>query len=385
LSAINTEVDSAVRSLFSVRDYFVTEDGAAEYSVEYDKQKSASSFLKLLETLKTLRYSALLYGDPEQATLVVIKNPDSPERRPPVLKLSAPVFLFFLTLLATFVTGYVVAIIFPDVAPGSSPIAFGAGFDVALISIVVSRELAHRYVERRGGFSSVSYFLPNVPLFVPIPTMYFLPTFGSVSFPTSPSANKNKLFDFYLLGAVAAVVVALAVTFLGAGTSVVLSKDQYAALLAGNQSPTIQVGSSILQSGVLSLSQSLGLSPQVPAGGTLIFSPIEIAAWLGLLLAFFDLMPAGLFDGGRMARLVLGDRGIKLTTVVAGAMLLLVDLPNYWVVFVLLFLMASFPVQGDTLDSISGLSSSRKAVFVIAVIVGLLCVPIPQNFATLPL
>jgi membrane-associated protease RseP (regulator of RpoE activity) len=293
--------------------------------------------------------------------------------------------LFFLTLLATFVTGYVVAIIFPDVAPGSSPIAFGAGFDVALISIVVSRELAHRYVERRGGFSSVSYFLPNVPLFVPIPTMYFLPTFGSVSFPTSPSANKNKLFDFYLLGAVAAVVVALAVTFLGAGTSVVLSKDQYAALLAGNQSPTIQVGSSILQSGVLSLSQSLGLSPQVPAGGTLIFSPIEIAAWLGLLLAFFDLMPAGLFDGGRMARLVLGDRGVKLTTVVAGAMLLLVDLPNYWVVFVLLFLMASFPVQGDTLDSISGLSSSRKAVFVIAVIVGLLCVPIPQSFATLPL
>jgi hypothetical protein len=47
--------------------------------------------------------------------------------------------------------------------------------------------------------------------------------------------------------------------------------------------------------------------------------------------------------------------------------------------------MAAFPVQGETLDSISGLSRSRKALFAVAVAVGLLCVPIPQSIATLPL
>jgi hypothetical protein len=51
LSAINTDVDSAVRSLFSVKDYFVTEDGAAEYSVDYGA-RSGPNFLKLLKLLK---------------------------------------------------------------------------------------------------------------------------------------------------------------------------------------------------------------------------------------------------------------------------------------------------------------------------------------------
>ena len=181
------------------------------------------------------------------------------------------------------------------------------------------------------------------------------------------------------------LLVAVVVALLGAGTSVVFTHAQAEALSSGNQTATIQTNPSILQAGAISLSQSLGFLGQVPAGGTLIFSPIEIAAWLALLLAFFNLMPAALFDGGRMGRLALGERGIRVTTIVSGAFLLLTDLPDYWVVFLLVFLMAAFPVQGDTLDSISGLSRSRKAAFVVAVAVGLLCVPIPQTFATFPL
>jgi len=124
---------------------------------------------------------------------------------------------------------------------------------------------------------------------------------------------------------------------------------------------------------------------QVPPGGTLIFSPIEIAAWLALLLAFFNLLPAALFDGGRMGRLALGERGIRVTTIVSGLFLLLTDLPDYWVVFLLVLLMSAFPVQGETLDSISGLSRWRRVVFAVALVVGLLCVPVPQTFATFPL
>jgi hypothetical protein len=118
LSAINADVDSAVRSLFSVRDYFVAEEGAAEYSVVYDSG-SESNFLKLLEMLKTPEYSAQLYGDPERATLVVIKNPPPPKPQQAV-RLSAPAFLFLLVLLSVLVTGYVVAVIFPQVSPGGS-------------------------------------------------------------------------------------------------------------------------------------------------------------------------------------------------------------------------------------------------------------------------
>jgi len=383
LSAINADVDAAVRSLFSVKDYFVAEEGAAEYSVVYG-EKSAPNFLKLLEALNGSDYSAQLYGDPERATLVVVKNPPPPTPQLKV-RLSTPAFLFLLALLSVLVTGYVVAAIFPQVSPGSSSLEMGVGFVAALAALFAARYLAQRYAAGRGRFSFLAYYLPNVPLFIALPTMYFLPTFGAVSFPTSPPANKNKLFDFYLVGAVAMLVVALVVSFLGAGTSVVLTHAQVTALSSGNQTATIQTNPSILQGGAISLSQNLGMLGQVPAGGTLIFSPIEIAAWLGLLLAFFNLMPAALFDGGRMGRLALGDRWIRATTIVSALFLLLTDLPDYWVAFLLVFLMAAFPVQGETLDSISGLSSSRKAVFAIMVALGLLCVPVPQAFATFTL
>jgi membrane-associated protease RseP (regulator of RpoE activity) len=380
MSAINTEVDSAVRSLFTVKDYFVAEEGAAEYSVVYDA-RSGHNFLKLLEQLRRPDYSAQLYGDPDHATLVVTKNP-TPQKPFQAVRLSAPAFLFLLTLLSVLVTGYVVAAIYPQISPGASVLGMGAGFAAGLVSVFLARFVVQSYSAKRGGFSALTYYLPNVPLFIPIPTMYFLPTFGSVSFPGSPPINRNKLFDFYLVGSLAMVLVAFVVAVLGAGSSVVLTQAQYAALSAGNQTATIQTNPSVLQTAALSLAQGLGLMGQVPPGGNLVFSPVEIAAWLGLLIAFFNLMPAALFDGGRMARLAIGDRGSRATTAASGLLLLLTDLPNYLVVFLLVFLMAAFPVQGETLDSISGLSGSRRALFAAAVLVGILCVPVPQSVAT---
>lgn len=383
MSAINTEVDSAVRSLFSVKDYYVGEGGAGEYSVVYDPG-SGVNFLKLLELLRKRDYSAQLYGARENATLVVVRNspPAKPQR---AIALSTPTFLFLLAMLSVLVTGYVVAVIFPQVSPGASVLGMGAGFVAALVAIFALRYMAQRYAAARGNFSFLSYYVPNLPIFIALPTMYFLPAFGSVSFPGTAPANKDKLFDFYLIGALTMVLIAAVVAFLTAGTSAILTPAQYAALSSGNQTATIQTNPSLIQQATLSLAQSMGMMPQVPAGGTMIFSPVEIAAWLGLLLAFFNLMPVGLLDGGRMARLVIGERRTRLLTVAVGALLLLTDLPDYWVVFLLVFLMATFHVQGETLDSISGLSRSRKAAFAVAVLVGLLCVPIPQSFATFAL
>jgi len=383
LSAINEDVDRGVRSLFKVKDYFVTEDGAAEYSVEYSTE-SGENFLRLLALLKAPDYSAQLFGEPGQATLVVLKN--QPEPQPPkAARLSAPAFLFLLTLLSVLITAYIVAVIFPQVSPGANVPLAGVGFAGTLIAVFGARWFAQRFAARRGGFNGISYYLPNVPLFIAIPTMYFLPTFGSISFPGSPPANKDRLFDFYVVGSLAMVVVAIMASALGAGSSLVLSHAQYSALSSGNQTATVQTNPSLLQSGVISVAQAVGALGQVPPGGTLIFSPVEIAAWLALLLAFFNLMPAALFDGGRMARLVLGERASRVTTAACGVYLLVADIPNYWVIFLLVFLMAAFPVQGDTLDSITRLSRSRKFAFAGLVVLGLLCVPIPQTFATFSL
>jgi len=375
LSAINAEVDSAVRSLFTVKDYFVAEEGAAEYSVAYQAD-SGEKFLRLLERLKAPDYSAQLYGDPDHATLSVLRNPP-PEPHKEAIQLSTPSFLFLLTILSLLATGYVVGSVFPSISPGAQAFEMGAAFVAALTFLFVARYFVHRYMSERGMFSFVSYYLPNVPLFIALPTLYFLPTFGGVSFPVSPPSNRNKLFDFYLAGALIMVAVAAVLALLSAGTSVVLTHAQYLAISSGNQTATIQTNPSLIQAAAISLA-----SPHVPPGGMLIFSPVEIAAWIALLFAFLNLIPAGLFDGGRMSLLAVGSRGTRVTSVVAGGLLLLTDLPDYWVVFLLVFLMAAFPVQGDTLDSITELSRSRRALFVLAVLLGLLCVPVPQSFAT---
>jgi membrane-associated protease RseP (regulator of RpoE activity) len=373
----NDELDAAVKSFFTVKDYFVTEEGLMEYKVAYEPA-SRERFLSLLDRLRPSGQEAQLYGTAEDATLVVTK------RATPPATARASVFLFFLTLLSVIVTGYVMASIFPQVAPKSSPIEMGIGFEAGLFAFLLGREAAQRYAARKGSFSPLAYYLPNLPLITPLPVMYFLPTFGSISFPRTPAANRDRLFDYYLVGSLAGVAVSAVVAFLGAGSSVVLTHAQYAALQAGNQT-TLTTNPSLLQSAILAASAVAGLSQGVPAGGSIIFSPIEIAAWLGLLISFFNLMPAALFDGGRMARLSLGERGSRVTTIVCGLLLLVTDVPDYWVVFLIVFLMAAFPVRGDTLDSISGLSRSRKALFAAAVVLGLLCVPLPQSIATMPI
>ena len=386
-SAINAEVDAAVRSLFSIKDYFVAEEGAAEYKVEYDAKRSGDNFVKLLDSLKGSDYSAQLYGDSEDATLVILKKHNVVPQGQPVsaIRLSLHAFFFLVTILAILIIGYAIAVVYPRFVPGSSVLGIEAEFSVSVAAILVARYLAQRYAGRRGLFSARSYYVPGVPLIVPIPTMYFLPTFGSVGLPRSPPSNVNKLFDYYLLGSLAIVLVGVLLSILGAGSSVVLTHAQYAAISAGNQTLNLQTNPSLIQSGVVALAQGMGVISTVPPDGVVVFSPIEIAAWLGLLLAFFSLMPAALFDGGRMARLVLGERGSRFATIVSCLLLLLTDFPNYSVVLLVVFFMTAFPTQVETLDSISGLSSSRKALFALAVVVAVLCVPLPQNFGTLPI
>jgi membrane-associated protease RseP (regulator of RpoE activity) len=385
-SAINAEVDSAVKSLFFIKDYFVTEDGAAEYKVEYDKSTSGRNFLRLLDSLKGSDYYAQLYGDPQDATLVILKKEDpSTGPRVSAIRLSLHAFLFLVTILGILIIGYAIAVVYPRFVPGSSTVEIELEFSVSVIAVLLARLLAQSYAGRRGGFSNRSYYIPSVPLVVAIPTMYFLPTFGSVGITRSLPANVNKLFDYYFLGSLAIVLVGFLVALLGAGSSIVLTQAQYSAISTGNQTINLQTNPSLIQSGVVALAQSAGVMPRVPPNGVMVFSPVEIAAWLALLLAFLSLMPAALFDGGRMARLALGDGGSRITTIISCLFLLLTDFPNYSVILLVVFFMTAFPTQLDTLDSISSLSSSRKALFALAVILAILCVPLPQSVATIPL
>ena len=374
-----TDVEPIVRSLFTVRDVFDRGEGSKEYLIAYD-QTSKDAFRTLYGRVKPLGFTPRLFGTREDASLTVITG--EPLTPPPP---RTPVFLSLLSIVAIVAAGWLMGDIYAQVE-GGEPLLMGASFVVGVVAVMLGKDLVQRLVvRRRGGVSTIPYYLPNIPFFIALPVLYFLPTFGAITFVRSPTIDKDSLFDCYFVAPVVGVVIAIAVALVAATTAVTLTHTQYLAVFGSGNLGTLSNNPSLLQSAAISVSDYLNLSPPVPPGGVSLFSPLEIAAWVGFLLSFFSLLPAALFDGGRMATLALGVRGSRITTMVTGFLLVAIDVPNYWVIFLMIFLLAAIQPSNETLDSISGISRSRKILFVGSVVLLLLCAPVPQTFLTIPI
>lgn len=365
------EVDALVRSSFVVRDTYARGDeGSAEYSVTYDAATSPTAFRELYRKLSPLGYTPRLIGSQEDASILVTKNvePQKPSSR-------TPVFLALISAVSIIVTGWGVGLISSQEAGNSNVLLTGASFVLGVLGVLIARDVAHRVVARRKGLSTLQYYLPNIPLFVPIPVLYYLPSFGSITFLRAPPIDRNSLFDFYFVGAVVGVVVALGVALVGAPS---------AGVFAPTPSGSVTSNLSLLQTLAIAIGGN-SLSQVAPAGESLLLSPLEIAAWVGFLISFFSLVPAALFDGGRMSTLVLGERGSRITTMVTAVLLIIIDVPNYWVLFLLIFLLAAIQPSNETLDSVTKISRSRKLMFLFAMLLLFLCGPIPQTLLGIPI
>ncbi len=372
-------VEVIVRSLFTVKDVFDRGEGSKEFSVVYD-DKSKHAFRELYAKVKPLGFTPRLFGTKDDASLTLTKGESAPSLAP-----RTPIFLLLLSILAIIVGGWLLGDIYSRVEGGNA-VLIGSGFVVGVAIVLVSKGLVQRFVvRRRGGGSTIQYYLPNIPFFIALPVLYYLPTFGAVTFVRSPTVDKDTLFDCYFFAPLVGVLVALAVAFAGAASAITLTSTQYSSIFTAGNLATLNTNPSLLQSGAISLASYLGLSPKIPPGGVSIFSPLEVAAWIAFLLSFFSLLPAALFDGGRMATLALGVRGSRITTMVTGFLLVAVDVPNYWVIFLMIFLLAAVQPTNETLDSLSPISRSKKLLFVAMVLLVLLCAPVPQNFLTYPI
>lgn len=372
--------DPLVRNRFKVRDHLMVEDGSMEYKVDYEAG-SKEAFKKLLTELRGLGLTPRLYGTKQDATLVVSRHAGAQ----PVSR--APLILLSLTLISISITGLFLSSIFEQVSPGMPAIPMAVAFTLAVVGVLGVHELAHRNVSREDGKgSSVPYFIPNIPVFSGLPILSFLPTFGSVTFVRKSMVNRDALFDVYFIGPLVGMAASLVVAVIGASTSAVLTQAEYARIFTAQSNiVAVSMNESLLQMMVKGLTTLAGLTPPVRDGAAYISSPIDIAAWVGFLVTFLSLLPAAVFDGGIMTKLVLGDRGSRALTSLTGILLVAVDTPNYWVVVLLIFLLAARPVAGETLDSISEIMPSKRILFILSLLMMLLCAPVPQNLATFPL
>lgn len=242
---------------------------------------------------------------------------------------------------------------FENLSATNQMLALAAG----ILSIIGLHELGHVAAVRHHKMdATLPYFVPGPPPFG---------TFGAVISLRGPPANRDQLFDLGFSGP----VTGFAVMVLVATVAILISPT------ITSQTATQLFADKLLQTAnwpnipyFLNLLAQSGLRT-IPSGQTLVWSQVVFAAEIGALVTFLNLLPIWQLDGGHIVRATLGAKGHKATAFVAFAVLLLA---GYWA-FAILLLVFMFlsrrPFQGlEPLDDISPLSSSRKLLFVLALV-----------------
>jgi membrane-associated protease RseP (regulator of RpoE activity) len=261
--------------------------------------------------------------------------------------------------------------------PGFPTYLLFLGFGTSVGVLLGAHELGQRLAARKGQAGhTTSYVIPGVPLLTP-----FLPSLGFIGTSREPAVNRDRLFDVVIAGPLAIFVLAVVLYVIGVLSSVTSTVAFQNTQLANT---TVSINPNAVQAG---LDYLLGpLAHGTPAGFVQV-SPIADGASFGFILVFICLLPMALFDGGLLASASWGDRGARVATYLSVLLLLVLDMnyATYWAVAIVALLLAGRPVRLKVLDEVSGLSTTRQWVFMGAIVLAFLCLPVPHSIATFPL
>lgn len=261
----------------------------AEVRLEYGKenviaftghllQDAEAAFETIKERFRAYGYTPLFRRSQTQDVIVATRGLVQPQQSAWIINLVLLVATVFTTLFAG------------AMLRGASPLRdlgqlrAGAPFAITLLLILGVHELGHYFVARYHGVSV------TLPYFIPVP--FGLGTFGAFIKMKSPVENRKALFDVGLAGPLAGFVVAVPMLIVG--------------LLLSSVGPIIgrvgPLGNSLLVEFLVNL-----VRPH-PPGYAVYLHPIAFAAWFGLLVTGFNLLPIGQLDGGHVAYALLGRR-----------------------------------------------------------------------------
>jgi len=246
-----------------------------------------------------------------------------------------------------------------------NPAEMSVLYAFSLIGILGVHESGHLIAAKKHKIRTTwPYFIPGVPVFG-------IPTFGALIQSRGLTINRDILFDVAIAGPIAGLIIAIIVSMFGALTSPeidnVLADELY------NESQLMKMNLPIFMTVSLEIFDKGGDNTHV------VMSPIFFAAWIGFLITFLNLLPAWQLDGGHMARALFGKKWHQIATY--GSMGILVVL-GYWFMALFILILDFRSRDARPLDDISPLSKNRKRMFVVVLILGFLCAPLP--FSILP-
>ena len=310
-------------------------------------QQTKQQFLRLLKNLETINMIAFLRKMDRRVVLRVVPKP---QVKPSNLLLN--LVLFLATIATTFVTGYMLS---PSMI---NPLIGGTTFTIAIIAVLGTHEMGHKLTaDRKGMAATPPYFIPGPPPFG---------TFGAVIMQKSLPPNKDSLFDIGADGPIAGFIIATIVSIIGL-TLLVPSPPP-------EGSTTLQIP--FIWTYLAQLIQRLNLMPHAAENEVLLLHPIAFAGWVGMIVTMLNLLPAGMLDGGHVARSIMGD---KARMVLSALSIIYLILEGFYPMAILVLFMSMAKHPGP-LDDVSSLSRSRKLMALVLVAIFLLCTfPQPPN------
>ena len=335
------EVQAIVESEFDVKESFVDHD-VPTFHVKY-REDSKEAFLKLIKRLEPLELIPILRQKEEKVLIQVLpKPPIKPSQN------TMNIALFFATLGTVFVSGYY----------QSADILGALLFTGAIMAILGSHEMGHKLLaDKHKVEATYPYFIPGLP---PIGT------FGAVIRQKALPPNKDALFDIGFTGPITGFIMSILMMIIGMQLPVQVVQD-----------PTV-VGTPLEELYPLMYRFIIWMfPPSAPEGATVILHPVVFAGYVGMIVTMLNLVPSGMFDGGHVARSVMGDRAHKIVSY-AGVALLAIT--GWWPMAILAFFFSSAKHPGP-LDDVSKLTASRKVGAIILVVIFILSiVPIGLSF-----
>lgn len=243
----------------------------------------------------------------------------------------------------------------------------GIPFAFTLLAILGAHEFGHYFAARRHGVEV------TLPYFIPMP-LSFVGTFGAFTQLRSPVRNRNQLLDVGVAGPLAGLVITIPLLLIGLALSPVQplpSGGGY--IMEGNS--LLYLGAKYLVHGQL-----------LPHNGVdVMLHPMAFAAWFGLLVTAFNLLPVGQLDGGHIVFTLIGDKIRYVGTLFVGILLIMgVTLWQGWFVWAILIFMLGVG-HPPPLNDVTPLDSRRRLLAFMAVLITLLVfVPMPLKIIPAP-
>jgi membrane-associated protease RseP (regulator of RpoE activity) len=246
-------------------------------------------------------------------------------------------------------------------------ISKGVPYAFTLLAILGTHEFGHYFAARHHKVTV------TLPYFIPLPLIFSFGTLGAFIQLRSPVRNRNQLFDVGVAGPLAGLVIAIPLLLYGLAISPVEplpTQGNY--FLEGNS--LLYLGAKYLVHGQI-----------LPGNGLdVMLNPIAFAAWFGLLVTAFNLLPVGQLDGGHVIFTLIGDRIQIVGTLFVAALLVMgVMLWPGWFVWALLIFLLGVG-HPPPLNDVTPLSRGRKLLALLTIFIFVLVfTPVPLTVISL--